>query len=58
MDKPKKLYQVWAMLRTEHGTQAWHAVTEKYPMRRDAERVANALWLETRIDVSDDDPED
>lgn len=46
------------MLRTEHGTEAWHAVTEKYPTRRRAQNIVDALWLQTRIEESEDDPDE
>lgn len=56
--KVKKTYQVWALLRTEHGTQSWHAVTEKYAARRTAQRIADALWLEARVNEEDAEDED
>lgn len=58
MDKPKKTYQVWALLRTEHGTEAWHAVTRKFLTKAPAVKIANALWLETKIDEGELTEED
>lgn len=56
--KTRKTYQVWALLRTEHGTQSWHAVTRKYATRDAAQRVANVLWLETKVNEEDADEDD
>ena len=56
--KTTKTYQVWACLRREDGTEVWHAVTRKFKTRAAAQRVATELWLVTRINVEDEDPED
>jgi len=54
----KMRYQVWALLRTERGTETWQPVTDKYATRRAAERIAVNLWLTTRVDESEPDEDD
>lgn len=58
MAKPKKTYQVWALLRTEHGTESWHAVTRKFLTKAPAVKIAAALWLETKVNEEDLDEDD
>lgn len=56
--KTKKTYQVWALYPTESGTKSWHPVTRKYATKTVAHSIANALWLDTRVDEEDADGDD
>jgi hypothetical protein len=53
-----KKYQVWALLRGQDGIERWTAITRKYSTRRAAVNVAASLWLQTRIEESEEDPDD
>lgn len=53
-----RTYQVWALLRTERGTESWTPVTDKLQSERKAKNLADSLWLETRIEQDDPEPED
>jgi len=35
----KKMYQVWALLRGENGTERWQAVTRKYAVKKSAQNM-------------------
>jgi len=54
----KKVYQVWALLRGENGTERWQAVTRKYAVKKSAQNIARELWLETKIDESEEEEDE
>ena len=56
--KIRKTHQVWALLPNDNGGQSWRPVTRRYETEAAAVKIAGNLWLDTRIEEQDVDPED